>query len=126
MDLYFAIKELFPQAEAERDFVLQSDGGGQYIKEWNLKDATGNPIPQPTQAELEGAYQSYLQKKALTEYRVRRAREYPSLGDQLDCIWKALKALGIQPDAAAGANTPEGMLSLIESIKQKYPKPQGV
>ena len=123
MELYFAIKELFPDAEAEQDFVLQDDGRGEYIKEWRLKDATGSPIPQPTQAELEGAYQQYLQRKALTEYRAKRAREYPHIGDQLDAMWKALQAMGVQPNVQASPNTPEGMLGLIQSIKQKYPKP---
>ncbi len=123
MELDKAIGELFPQAVAGVDFVLEDDGKGPYIKEWNLKDLQGNPIPRPTQAELESAYQSYLQRRALTEYRIKRAREYPSLGDQLDCMWKALRSMGLTSDPLKDANTPEGMLARIEEVKAKYPKP---
>ncbi len=118
MELYHAIKELYPDAEEGKDFVLQDDGKGPRIKVWRYKNT-----PQPTQTELEAAYQQYLQKKALTEYREKRATEYPHLGDQLDAIWKALKAMGLTSDPLKDGNTPEGMLARIEAIKQKYPKP---
>ena len=124
MELDKAIKELFPSAEPGRDFVLQDDGAGPYIKKWNLKDQQGNPVPQPTQTEIEDAYRRYLEKKALTEYREKRRHEYPSIGDQLDCIWKALKGMGLTPNSTLGDNTPEGILARIEEIKKKYPKPR--
>ncbi len=122
MELYHAIKELFPEAEAERDFVLQDDGKGPYIREWNVKDVNGNPVPEPTQTELEQAYQRYLEKKALTEYRDKRKREYPAVGDQLDTLWKALRGMGLLADPTLDENTPEGMLARIEAVKAKYPK----
>ncbi len=122
MELYHAIKELFPQAETPRDFLLQDDGQGAYIKEWRVKDSSGNPIPRPTRTELEAAYKSYLDKKALTEYRRLRAREYPSIGDPLDTLWKALKGMGLVADATLDGNTPEGMLARVEAVKNKYPK----
>lgn len=43
-------------------------------------------------------------------YRAKRAAEYPSVGDQLDALWKG------GPDAAA-------MKSKIDAVKGKYPKP---
>lgn len=43
-------------------------------------------------------------------YRAKRAGEYPSMGDQLDALWKG------------GASASE-MLSKIAAVKDKYPKP---
>ena len=123
MELYHAIKELYPNAEPDVDFVLQDDGNGAYIREWRVKAEDGSPVPEPSREELEQAYRRYLEKRALTEYREKRRQEYPPSGDQLDCIWKALSSMGLTPDPAGGENTPEGMLARILMVKEKYPKP---
>lgn len=44
-----------------------------------------------------------------TEYQRQRAAEYPSIGDQLDALWKG-------GDAAAE------MLARVQAVKNKYPK----
>lgn len=44
-----------------------------------------------------------------SDYRALRAAEYPSIGDQLDALFKA----GIFPDYMASA---------ITAVKEKYPK----
>ena len=44
------------------------------------------------------------------EYQRKRAAEYPSIGDQLDALWKG-------GDAAAE------MLAKVQAVKTKYPKP---
>jgi ABC-type Fe3+-citrate transport system substrate-binding protein len=53
------------------------------------------------------------------DYRKLRAREYPSVGDQLDALWKTVQALqdgkSIPDDAAE-------VLSRIRSIKAGAPK----
>jgi hypothetical protein len=46
---------------------------------------------------------------AATKYKRQRASEYPPIGDQLDALFHA------------GAFTPE-MTSLIQAVKDKYPK----
>jgi hypothetical protein len=43
-------------------------------------------------------------------YTIKRAAEYPPIGDQLDALWKG-------GDAAAE------MLSRVQAVKTKYPKP---
>lgn len=50
-------------------------------------------------------------KPDIPDYYAKRREEYPSLGDQLDAIWK-------------GANSSEfiSMSQKIQEIKQKYPK----
>lgn len=48
-----------------------------------------------------------------TSYARKRASEYPSIGDQLDSLFKA----GLYP---------EEMAAKIQAVKDKYPKPEGV
>lgn len=42
-------------------------------------------------------------------YKAKRAKEYPSIGDQLDALWK-------------GGAEAEAMLAKVQAVKQKYPK----
>ena len=45
-------------------------------------------------------------------YARKRQKEYPSIGDQLDALWK-------------GGSASDDMLEKIQAIKTKYPKPTG-
>ncbi len=66
-------------------------------------------LPKPTKAELDSqwsAVQAYVDAHA---YIAKRAAEYPSIGDQLDALWKG-------GDAAAE------MLAKVQAVKAKYPK----
>lgn len=51
-------------------------------------------------------------KPSIPDYYALRRNEYPSLGDQLDAIWKG-----------AGSQAFTNMMSKIEEVKAKYPKP---
>jgi hypothetical protein len=42
-------------------------------------------------------------------YKIARAREYPSIGDQLDALWK-------------GGEAAAKMLAKVQAVKEKYPK----
>jgi len=55
----------------------------------------------------EATVQAYIDAHA---YMENRAKEYPSIGDQLDALWKG-------GDAAAE------MLAKVQAVKTKYPKP---
>jgi hypothetical protein len=50
---------LYPNADPQRDFAVVAEGDGQKIEQWNVKDADGNPVPEPTDAELLAAWQEY-------------------------------------------------------------------
>lgn len=50
------------------------------------------------------------------DYRMKRFREYPPIGDQLDILWKEMQALPLTQEADA-------MLKRIQAVKAKYPKP---
>ena len=43
-------------------------------------------------------------------YIAKRIAEYPSIGDQLDALWK-------------GGDAAEEMLAKVQAVKTKYPKP---
>lgn len=45
-------------------------------------------------------------------YARKRQQEYPSIGDQLDALWK-------------GGSAADAMLEKIQAVKTKYPKPSG-
>ena len=45
------------------------------------------------------------------EYQRQRASEYPSIGDQLDALWK-------------GGDVATEMLAKVQAVKAKYPKPE--
>jgi hypothetical protein len=42
-------------------------------------------------------------------YKYQRVAEYPSIGDQLDALWK-------------GGDAAEEMLAKVQAVKTKYPK----
>jgi hypothetical protein len=47
----------------------------------------------------------------LQNYARKRMAEYPSIGDQLDALWK-------------GGDAAEKMLAQVQAVKNKYPKPE--
>lgn len=46
---------------------------------------------------------------ASNEYKTKRALEYPTVGDQLDALWK-------------GGEAAAAMLAQVQAVKAKYPK----
>jgi hypothetical protein len=62
--------------------------------------------PPPTKEEFEKA----LKNREWFNYKLKRQAEYPSLGEQLDALWK-------------GGFSAEEMKRKIEAVKKKYPKP---
>lgn len=85
-----AIYKLYPQV------VTVDDGTGAF-------DAEGN------QVEIDlAAVNAWVDPDT---YKYNRVKEYPSIGDQLDALWKG-------GDAAAE------MLAKVQAVKTKYPKPE--
>lgn len=88
---------------AKIDFVLQDDGNGVYIKEWNSKERS-----QPTESAIETAEAEWQAERDATQYQ--RDRKYPSIGDQLDALFHA----GVFP---------EEMEAILQAVKDAHPKP---
>ena len=55
----------------------------------------------------------------LASARKARAEEYPQIGDQLDALWKLIKANADKIDLAEVAP----LLEAVQAVKDKYPKP---
>ena len=82
------------------DVMLQDDGSGAYIKEWNLD------IAQPTDAQLSAQETSANTEEANNEVRATRKALYGDIGEQLDEIYKDI----------------DGWKARIKSIKDANPK----
>lgn len=61
------------------------------------------------QAEHEAAHAATMAEQAKTAYIKNRVAEYPSIGDQLDALFKA----GVFP---------ADMAATLQAVKDKYPK----
>lgn len=64
MILAHALQQFLPNANPRTDYILQDDGEGVYIKEWNLPD------PQPTEAELEAAWDAWVADQPLRDAQI--------------------------------------------------------
>ncbi|NJJ37812.1 XkdW family protein [Paenibacillus apii] len=60
MNISKAIQHLYPDVDVMKDFEVwdNADGNGPYIAVWNLKG------PQPTEEELQAAWEAYQQAEA--------------------------------------------------------------
>lgn len=78
-----AIHHLYPDAVAGEHFALADDGEGPYIKVWMMEN------PQPSSTELREIVEQHSHEWTATGYQEARLAEYPSVGDQLDALYKA-------------------------------------
>ena len=93
-----AIRSLCPDAE----FVIEDND---YTKiRWIVA-----PDNIPTLEELQEEVEKIKIQDTASEYKLKRKAEYPSIGDQLDALWK-------------GGEAAEEMLAKILAVKNKYPK----
>ena len=88
------------------DVLLQndSDGKGDYIKEWNLD------IAKPTQEQLDALETEAQAEEELQEFKNARATAYPSIQEQLDMqYWDKVNGTTNWEDAIAKvkADTPK-------------------
>jgi hypothetical protein len=97
------------------DFVLQDDGNGVYIKEWNSKERS-----QPTESEIETAHAEWQAEHNATQYQRDREPEYPPVGDQLDAILKHLNYRRTQGEDLV--QDLDNIVGAWLNVKSRYPK----
>jgi hypothetical protein len=85
------------------DFVLQDDGNGPYIKEWNSNK------PRPTVADVEAAHAAWE-----NDYVRKRLEEYPSIEELTVALWE-----GVVEERMAAVTKLEGKR---QAVKTKHPK----
>jgi hypothetical protein len=105
MDITKALSTLRPGAE----WSLNGDTyeGLQWLDPPVWEGGQKKPTKEEVEAEVARLQAEYNAK----EYQRQRAPEYPSIGDQLDAIWK-------------GGDAYDAMLAKVMAIKDKYPKPE--
>lgn len=84
-------------------------------KQWSISGNSYDGLtwldesPKPTKEELDSQWNAIQAEEAANAYKALRAAEYPSIGDQLDALWK-------------GGAEAEAMLAKVQAVKTKYPK----
>ena len=66
-----------------------------------------------TQADVDAIEAEYQAHLDATAYIEKRKAEYPTIGDQLDAIWKSLDGNTVEADE---------LLAKIKAVKAKHPK----
>ena len=97
------------------DVLLQndSDGKGDYIKEWNLD------IVKPTQEQLDALEIEIVEmanEPEQPDYAQARKNSYPEIGDQLDMLWHSIDQ---NPSLKSEYFD---FYEAIKAVKVKYPK----
>ena len=95
----------------ERYYIAYNEDGS--VKQLKAYDGPGDVLPhytEVTQSVFQEANRNLFGRmsKVLT-YGDKRQSEYPSIGDQLDALWK-------------GGQVAEDMRGQILAVKMKYPK----
>lgn len=100
-----AIAWQFPNLNLSKDIVIQDDGSGGYIKEWNLAQA------RPTDEQQNTLVQNYIASKAEETNIVihNRRNQYPQIRDQIEVIMKYL---------AKTASTDADLKPILDQIQQ--------
>lgn len=94
----------YPDINPLVDVVLQDDGAGPYIKEWNLE------TPKPTKKDLDKWAEEF--DLAYRQQQAKLAREYPPIEKQLDMqYWDSVNGTTVWQDT-------------IAAIKEASPIPQ--
>ena len=90
------------------DFVLQNDGSGTYIRDWNSSEL------KPTTADIEAAHAVWQAEHDAQEYARKRLAEYPSIEELTVALWE-----GVVEERMAAVTSLEGKR---QAVKAKYPK----
>ena len=86
----------------QNNIVLQNDGSGDYIHTWNVSG-----LSKPSDSQIASYETAGNTQETLNGVLNKRAREYPSIKDQLDKIYHE----GI-----------DEWKKVIKAVKDKYPK----
>ena len=96
----------------QNEVIVQDDGGGAYIKEWNAEDKE-----EPTSETLNtfaAAAQKLIDDNLIIE---NRRSEYPELAEQLDLIWHA-----IDTDTLNDRDYRNKFYTRLKKVKEDNPK----
>lgn len=89
-------------------YKLNQSNPPHHFIEWSGSD------PQPTESELQAAWDAYVSEEAATQYQRDRAAEYPSIDALVVALWE-----GVVEERMAAVTKLE---TLRQAVKAKYPK----
>ena len=87
------------EVDFRKDVVVQNDGQGQYIKEWNVAEA------QPTDEQLDALDAQATTLESNNQVDATRRTAYGSWNDQLDEIYHDIDAWKARIQAIKDANS---------------------
>jgi hypothetical protein len=102
--LKYKIEIYLNKQYSDNEVILQNDGNGDYIKEWNLD------IAKPTLAQLDAYEAQANEVERLNLVKANRANEYPDFKEYLDGIVKGDNA------------QVQKYINDCLAVKAKYPK----
>jgi len=91
------------EVDFRKDVLLQDDGQGAYIREWNVAEV------QPTEEQLDNLESQANDLEALNQVYANRQAEYPSVQDLVVALYDTDDKAAIEAKRA--------------EVKAKYPKP---
>ena len=91
------------------DYVLQDDGAGVFIAEWN------SASPQPTEAEIETAHAEWKAEWDAQEFARNRKAEYPSTDELIVALWENV----VEERASAVV----ALEAIRQQVKVRHPTP---
>ena len=91
------------------DYVLQDDGAGVFIAEWN------SASPQPTEAEIETAHAEWKAEWDAQEFARNRKAEYPSTDELIVALWENV----VEERASAVV----ALAAIRQQVKVRHPTP---
>tara|TARA_R100000781_G_scaffold99544_1_gene63129 strand:+ start:866 stop:1201 length:336 start_codon:yes stop_codon:yes gene_type:complete len=97
----------------EKDFVLQDDGNGTYIKDWISSEQ------RPTVADIEVAHAAWVSNHDAQEYARKRREAYDAAGCTMQALTIATFESVFADDSAAAVQ----LQIEREKIKAAIPKP---
>jgi len=111
----YVISNVIPNKDLENDanyVIVKKDDeeivrGHVYTYDFDSETVIDCGVYVPDPVEV----QRMIDEQEAIKYKMQRFHEYPSIGDQLDALWKG-------GDAAAE------MLAKVQAVKNKYPKPE--
>ena len=104
MDINVAIDHLGLNANS---YKLSQSVPPHSIVSWDGPDA------EPTEAELQAAWDAYVTEQAATEYQRQRAPEYPSLAELADALYW---------NSTGDSTKLDEYYAACAAVKAKYPK----
>ena len=98
------------EPDFREEVILQDDGSGPYIKEWNITSEKSKP----TDSQLNALDAEATKLENNAKARIKRKDSYGKIGDQLDLLYK---------DLVAGKLDATGELAKkIKAVKDANPK----